>query len=59
MHSGGVMVLRNFQKRGVLIWIIVWQGPTVLSVGGGCLDIFSLTYHFPFSFSLAMGDCPI
>ena len=27
---------------------IVGQGPTVLAVGagGGCLDIFSLTYHF-------------
>ena len=30
------------------IWIIVGQGPTVLAVGagGGCLDIFSLVYHF-------------
>ena len=39
----------NFQCRGVLlIWIIVGQGPTVLAVGagGGCLDIFSLVYHF-------------
>ena len=41
----------NFQCRGVLlIWIIVGQGPTVLAVGagGGCLDIFSLAYHFSF-----------
>ena len=41
----------NFQCRGVLlIWIIVGQGPTVLAVGagGGCLDIFSLIYHFSF-----------
>ena len=32
------------------IWIIVGQGPTVLAVGagGGCLDIFSLVYHFSF-----------
>ena len=32
------------------IWIIVGQGPTVLAVGagGGCLDIFSLFYHFSF-----------
>ena len=39
----------NFQCRGVLlIWIIVWQGLTALAVGagGGCLDIFSLVYHF-------------
>ena len=32
------------------IWIIVGQGPTALAVGagGGCLDIFSLVYHFSF-----------
>ena len=32
------------------IWIIVQQGPTALAVGagGGCLDIFSLVYHFSF-----------
>ena len=32
------------------IWIIVGQGPTTLAVGavGGCLDIFSLVYHFSF-----------
>ena len=43
--------LENFQCRGVLlIWIIVGQGPTALAVGadGGCLDIFSLIYHFSF-----------
>ena len=41
----------NFQCRGVLlIWIRVGQGPTALAVGagGGCLDIFSLVYHFTF-----------
>ena len=41
----------DFQCRGVLlIWIIVGQGPFVLAVGadGGCLDIFSLIYHFSF-----------
>ena len=41
----------NFQCRGVLlIWILVGQGPTVHAVGagGGCLDIFSLIYHFSF-----------
>ena len=51
----------NFQCRGVLlIWIRGGQGPTVLAVGagGGCLDIFTLVYHF-FSFSLSLGDGPI
>ena len=41
----------NFQYRGVLcLWISVKQGPTVLAVGayGGCMDIFSLVYHFSF-----------
>ena len=53
--SGGGRVVRwcwvNFQCRGVLfIWIRVGQGPTALAecVGGGCLDIFSLVYHFSF-----------
>ena len=34
----------------LLIWIQVGQGPTALAVGtgGGCLDIFSLVYHFSF-----------
>ena len=39
----------NFQCRGVLlVWIRVGQGPTALAVGagGGCLDIFTLIYHF-------------
>ena len=39
----------NFQCRGVLlIWIIVGQGPFALAVGAGrgCLDIFSVIYHF-------------
>ena len=53
--KGGGRVVRmswvNFQCRGVLlIWIRVGQGPTALAVGagGGCLDIFSLIYHFSF-----------
>ena len=39
---------------------IVGQGPAVLAVGagGGCLDIFSLIYHFS-AFSLSLGDGPI
>ena len=30
------------------LWITVGQGPTALAVGagGGCLDIFTLIYHF-------------
>ena len=54
-NVGGGRVVRwcwvNFQCRGVvLIWIIVGQGPIALAVGvgGGCLDIFSLVYHFSF-----------
>ena len=47
----------NFQWLGILlIWVIVGQGPIALAVGagGGCLDIFSLVYHFS-SFSLSLG----
>ena len=37
----------NLPCRGVLlVWIRVGQGPTVLAVGGGCLDIFTLIYPF-------------
>ena len=46
----------NFQCRGVLQFgVKVGQGPTALTVGagGGCLDIFTLIYHFsPLSPSL-------
>ena len=45
------MVLGKLQYRGVLlVWIIVGQETTALAVdaGGGCLDIFSLVYHFSF-----------
>ena len=41
----------NFRGRGaLLVWTIVEQGPTALAVGAdwGCLDIFSLIYHFSF-----------
>ena len=54
LFRGGRVVRRcwvNFQRRGVLlIWMIVGQGPIALAVGagGGCLDIFSLIYHFSF-----------
>ena len=38
----------------------VGQRPIVLAVGagGGCLDIFSLSYHFSF-LSPSLGDDPI
>ena len=50
----------NFQCRGVLlIWIhvTVGQGPIALVVGagGGCLDIFTLVYHFS-DFALSLGE---
>ena len=53
-YSGGGRVVQrcwvNFQCRGVLLIWIVGQGPIALAVGagGGCLDIFSLIYHFSF-----------
>ena len=43
------MVLGKLPVPGRLtIWLTVGQGPTVLAVGagGGCLDIFTLLYHF-------------
>ena len=47
MIGGGGRVVRrcwvNFQCQGVLLtWLIVGQGPIMLSIGagGGCLDIF-------------------
>ena len=38
------------QGRPTYIWIVIGQGPTALAVGagGGCMDIFSLIYHFSF-----------
>ena len=45
------MVLGKLPVPGRLtVWIIVGQGPTALAggAGGGCLDIFSLDYHFSF-----------
>ena len=37
-------------KLPTLIWIRAGQGPIALAVsaGRGCLDIFSLVYHFSF-----------
>ena len=54
VHRGGRVVRWCwviFQCWGdLLIWIRVGQGPTALAVGagGGCLDIFTLVYHFSF-----------
>ena len=45
------MVLGKLSVPGrPIICITVGQGPTALAVGagGGCLDIFSLVYHFSF-----------
>ena len=45
------MVLGNLPVPGrPTTWNIVGQGPTALAegAGGGCLDIFSLVYHFFF-----------
>ena len=43
------------------IWMLVGHGPAALVVGagGGCLDVFTLTYPFLSSFSLSFGDGPI
>ena len=60
--SGGAMVLGKLPVPGrPTLWIKVGQGPTALVVGagGGCSDIFTLTYPFLFSFSLSLGDGPI
>ena len=48
---GGAKVLGKLPVPGhPANWIIVGRGPIVLAVGagGGCLDIFSLIYHFSF-----------
>ena len=54
--SGGAMVLGKLPVLGrPTILITVGQGPSALAVGagGGCLDIFTLIYHFsPLSPSL-------
>ena len=64
-QGGGGRVVRwcwvNFQCRGVLlIWIIVEQGPTALAKGGGggCLDIFFLSYIISLLFLPLSGRRP-
>ena len=46
--------------RRPTIWITVGQGPTALVVGagGGCLDIFTLTYPFSLLFLPLFGRRP-
>ena len=55
-RAGGAMVLGKLPVPGrPTLWITVEQGATALAVGagGGCLDIFTLIYHFsPLSPSL-------
>ena len=49
--SGGATALGNLPVLGhPTILMIVGQGPTALAIGAGrgCLDIFSLIYHFSF-----------
>ena len=56
------MVLGKLSVPGrPTIWFTVGQEPTALVVGagGGCLDMFTLIYPFPFFFSLSLGDGPI
>ena len=56
--SGGVMVLCKLPvPERPTIWITVGQGPIALAVGagGGCMDIFSLVYHFSF-FTLTLWE---
>ena len=57
--SGGAMVLGKLPVPGRPTFWIVGQGPIALAVGagGGCLDIFPLSFHS--SFSLSLGDGPI
>ena len=56
--SGGAKVLGKLPVPGrPTILITVGQGPTALAVGagGGCLDIFTLIYHF-FSLSPSLWE---
>ena len=51
------MVLSKLPVPGrPTVWLIVGQGPTALAVGvgGGCLDIFPLIYHFYFYLPLSV-----
>ena len=47
--SGGAVVLGKLPVQGCpTIWMIEGQEPIALAVGagGGCLDIFTILYHF-------------
>ena len=59
---GGATVLGKLPVPGrPTIWMIVGQGPIVLSVGadGGLFGHFYSPLSFLFSFSLSLGDDPI
>ena len=50
-------MLGNFLCRGVLlIWIIVGQGPTVLSVGAGEIVVFLIRWPVICLCFLSLGD---
>ena len=52
------MVLGKLQVPGrPAIWMIVGQGPIALAVGAGegCLEIFTLLYHFSHLYPLSGG----
>ena len=65
VNFGGGPVVRwcwlNFQCRGVfVIWIVVEQGPTALTIGAdGVVWTFFPRLSFLFSFSLSLGDGPM
>ena len=55
---GGAMVLEELPVPGrPTIWVTVGRGPNALAVGagGGCLDIFTLSYPF-FLLSLSLWE---
>ena len=55
------MVLGKLPVPGRPTNLDLGQGPSVLAVGAGvgCLDIFSIVYHFSFFLPLSPGDGPI
>ena len=59
-NRGGLVVRWCWVNFSAGVSYLFGQQPTARAVGadGGCLDVFSLVYHF-FSFSLSLGDGPI
>ena len=61
-YGGGAIVQGKLPVPSVLLlWLIVWQGPTAPAVGagGGCLDIFLSSLISLFVPPLSLGDGPI